>query len=87
MKGADMEKICLNCEYAELALADVDIWEALGVEDYLFCTHSFNVVNARNLNNDSGHNLKIEAFKVDDYDTCAMWKKSKGRENDLKCGC
>lgn len=82
-----MKKICLNCNFADVAFPDIDVRELKEEDNYLICTHTFNIVNARNINNDSGHNLKIEAFRVEDDNTCGMWMKSKSREDDLKMGC
>ena len=78
-----MKKHCINCHFADTVNADkeyasiAEMAEMMDDDDYLICTHTFNIVSARNMNKDSGHSLKIEAFRVDDYNTCGLWKKCK----------
>lgn len=74
-----MKKVCINCCFADTVNADKEYESIADMldddEDYLICTHTINVMSARNMNLNSGRNLKIEAFRVDDYDTCGLWKK------------
>ena len=66
-KGFDMKKICLNCEFCDVAYPDIDVLKLKEEDDYLVCLDT--------------------KEKVEDNFTCKKYKKSKGREADLKVGC
>lgn len=53
-----------------------------------FCDVSFPDVDIRELKAEDSYLIcKKTDEKTDDYGTCENWKKSKGRESDLKAGC
>ena len=81
-----MKKICLNCEFSKVCDEDLEVGEANDFS-FLICLHSFNIVSATNLNKASGNRLKVEAFIVDDENTCSLFRASKSRESDLNVGC
>lgn len=82
-----MKKCCLNCEFAKVCDEDLEVGTRSDF-DFLICLHSFNIVSATNLNKASGERLKVvEAFIVDDNNTCGLFRASIGRESDLKHGC
>lgn len=83
-----MKKICLNCEFAKVLNEDLDVFDELNdCNDVLICLHSINIINATNINKASGERLKVEAFIVDDNNTCGLFRASIERESDLKHGC